>query len=96
MQMGTVASFLGVILMICLGYAINPENRPNGVFVDYASPAPWTFLIWVPIYILVGGFVIYQALPPHIAKERNNEFIFNKLGWLPSVNLLAQVFWYIF
>jgi len=59
MQIGSCVSAFGLILSLALGGGVAVEGRPNAVFIDYASPADWTFAIWGIIYTLIFGFVLY-------------------------------------
>jgi len=41
------------------------------------DPAVWAFAIWALIYLLIGIFAVYQALPDSCVPDRNNDLIFN-------------------
>ena len=43
--------------------------------------------------MLLTIFVVYQALPDSVAPERNNDLIFNKLGYLPIINFGLNGSW---
>jgi len=52
------------------------------------TPAGYVFSIWGIIYLLLGMFVVYQALP------RNNEKDFhNKIGWFFVLSCVANIVW---
>jgi len=53
----------------------------------------WAFAIWGIIYLLLTIFVVYQALPASVATGRNDDLIFNKIGWLLPVNFLLNAVW---
>ena len=57
------------------------------------QPAGWAFAIWSVIYSLLAAFAVYQALPDSVASSRNNDFIFNEIGWLWSINMLVGSTW---
>lgn len=57
------------------------------------SPAVWTFGIWGIIYTLISIFVVYQAFPSDMFPSRNDDLIFNQIGWLFSINMCLQVIW---
>lgn len=52
------------------------------------TPAGYVFSIWGIIYILLGIFVVYQALPSQRDKDYQN-----KIGWLFIVSSLANIIW---
>lgn len=54
------------------------------------TPAPYVFAIWGIIYVLLGAFVVYQALP----KQRNSGFI-EKIGWLFVVSSILNMAWIV-
>lgn len=52
------------------------------------TPAGYVFSIWGVIYILLGAFVVYQALP----RERSSDYQ-GKIGWLFVVSSLINIAW---
>ena len=71
---------------------------PNDITDEYnvlIQPSGWAFSIWGPIFIILGVFTIYQAIPSRfgIVKSRNDDFIFNKIGWLWSMNWTLCAIW---
>ena len=52
------------------------------------TPAGFAFAIWGVIYALITGFVVYQALPTTWVPDRNDDLIFNKIGFVFMANLL--------
>lgn len=52
------------------------------------TPAGYTFAIWGIIYVLLGVFTIYQALPSQQGKEYQK-----KIGWLFVVTSLTNIIW---
>lgn len=55
--------------------------------------AGYAFAIWGLIYFLLTIFVVYQALPMSAVPDRNNNLIFNTIGWLVPVNFLLNSLW---
>jgi len=52
------------------------------------TPAGYVFSIWGIIYLLLGVFMVYQALP------RNSEKDFhNKIGWFFVLSCVANIVW---
>jgi benzodiazapine receptor len=52
------------------------------------TPAGYVFAIWGVIYILLGAFVIYQALPSQKGKDYHS-----KIGWLFILSCAANICW---
>ena len=52
------------------------------------TPAGYVFSIWGIIYILLGVFVVYQALPNQQGKDYQG-----KIGWLFVLSSLVNVVW---
>ena len=52
------------------------------------TPAGYVFSIWGIIYVLLGVFVVYQALP----RERGSGF-HEKIGWLFVLSSLINIVW---
>ncbi len=52
------------------------------------TPAGYTFAIWGVIYLLLGIFVVYQALPSQKGKDFQR-----KIGWLFVVSSIMNIAW---
>jgi benzodiazapine receptor len=52
------------------------------------TPAGYVFSIWGVIYILLGIFVVFQALPSEKGKAYQN-----RIGWLFVLSSLLNIFW---
>jgi translocator protein len=52
------------------------------------TPAGYVFAIWGVIYILLGIFVVYQALPSQKGKEYRD-----KIGWLFILSSIVNIAW---
>lgn len=52
------------------------------------TPAGYVFSIWGIIYVLLGIFVVYQALPSQAAKDYHAE-----VGWLFVLSSLFNIVW---
>jgi translocator protein len=52
------------------------------------TPAGYVFAIWGIIYVLLGVFVIYQALPSQKEKEYTK-----KIGWLFVLSSIVNIAW---
>eukprot|EP01124_Arcella_intermedia_P000042 TRINITY_DN10022_c0_g1_i1.p1 TRINITY_DN10022_c0_g1~~TRINITY_DN10022_c0_g1_i1.p1 ORF type:complete len:287 (+),score=55.81 TRINITY_DN10022_c0_g1_i1:24-863(+) len=74
-----------------------PSSNITAQYPTKFSPAPYAFSIWIPIYIGLGLFVIYQALPKNlksISHKARIAFIVNGLlNGLWNVPFSYGVFW---
>jgi benzodiazapine receptor len=52
------------------------------------TPAGYVFSIWGIIYVLLGVFVVYQALPSQKGKEYSK-----KIGWLFVLSSIINIAW---
>jgi len=52
------------------------------------TPAGYVFSIWGVIYILLGVFVVYQALPSQHGKDFQK-----RIGWLFVLSSMANIVW---
>lgn len=57
-------------------------------FQVYVIPAGYVFAIWGVIYLFLGAFTIYQALP----SQRENP-VLRSLGWLPALTGVLNTAW---
>lgn len=55
------------------------------------TPAGYVFSIWGIIYILLGAFVVYQALP-----SRSDRDFTKKIGWLFVLSSIINIVWIFF
>ncbi len=60
----------------------------SNTFSTLVTPAGYVFAIWGVIYILLGSFVVYQALPSQKGKE-----YLNKIGWLFILSSIVNIAW---
>jgi len=57
-------------------------------YTTLITPAGFTFAIWGVIYLLLGVFVFYQALPSQREKEYHKQ-----IGWLFVLISIANIVW---
>jgi translocator protein len=55
------------------------------------TPAGYVFSIWGIIYVLLGAFVIFQALP----SQKGNEYS-KRIGWLFVLSSILNIAWLFF
>jgi benzodiazapine receptor len=60
----------------------------SNLYPTLITPAGYVFAIWGAIYILLGIFVVYQALPSEKGREYQN-----KISWLFILSSLLNVIW---
>jgi benzodiazapine receptor len=87
-QVLNVFTFLGVVVVNGLANALPLNGISTGEISDsfpvLFTPAGYVFSIWGLIYLLLSGFVIYQALP----SQRNNPRLERVGYWFVLSNLL--------
>ena len=59
------------------------------------DPAGYAFSIWGAIYSLLGVFAIYQAIPSEWVPDRNDELIFEDIGYVFMANMMGNAAWLI-
>lgn len=52
------------------------------------TPAGYVFAIWGIIYLLLGVFVVYSALP----KQKSSDFV-SRIGWLFVISSILNIAW---
>ena len=57
-------------------------------FQVFVIPAGYVFAIWGVIYLFLGAFTIYQALPA----QRENP-VLRSIGWLPALSGVLNTVW---
>ena len=60
----------------------------SDMYPTLVTPAGYVFSIWGIIYILLGVFVVYQALPSQQGKDYQK-----KISWLFVLSSLANIIW---
>jgi len=59
------------------------------------DPAGYAFSIWGLIYSLIAVFTIYQAIPSEWVPDRNDELIFEDIGYVFISNMLCNGAWLV-
>lgn len=87
-----VATVVGAIAQVAagpLGFLFLPEvgavSDQNGTL---ATPAGYAFAIWGPIFLLLGVYAVWQALPA----QRTNRLL-RRVGWPIAAACLGNALW---
>jgi len=93
-RFGNIAAFAIVIVVNALSNAlpINGQSMPE-ISARYPSPftpAGYTFAIWGVIYLLLLGFIVYQALP----SRRDDPRLAMLRPWF-QINCVANAAWLV-
>jgi translocator protein len=91
-----ISNIITFILMVIVNGLAGSTTLIGGQFTNEVSnanptlitPAGYTFSIWGIIYILLGIFVIYQALPGQRMKPFQE-----RVGWLFMVSSVLNIAW---
>ncbi len=85
-------AYVGVLVMNALAGSGRLSGRSVGALAEaypnYFLPAGWTFSIWSLIYLGLGAFVVYQALP-----GRRHDPVVGAIGWAWVANAALNVGW---
>ncbi|MFP3950552.1 MAG: TspO/MBR family protein [Candidatus Bathyarchaeia archaeon] len=92
LQMGNLVGYVSVIVVNSLANALPLNGKTTGelsdLYPNLFTPAAYVFGIWGIIYLLLGAFSIYQALP----RNRDKEFI-KRIGWLFIASCVFNIAW---
>ena len=80
-----------IVYLVFLGSNVYTVAAPQGVYYHgketYITPAPWAFLIWSLIHVLLLGTVIYQFFP------QGKRVIIDGISWrFPLLAVLNAVY----
>lgn len=91
-QVVNIAAYIAMILINALANILPLNGQQTGEISDrfpvYFVPAGYVFAIWGLIYVLLGAFVIYQALPSQRANER-----LRRIGFLFALSCVLNGIW---
>ena len=96
LQILNIISFLAVIIVNALANALPINDLTTGeisaMFPNLFTPAGITFSIWGLIYLLLAGFIFYQARGLLSKRELNKELL-DKINILFIISSLANIAW---
>jgi hypothetical protein len=80
-----------IVYLLFLGSNIYTVAAPQGIYYHgketYITPAPWAFLIWSLIHLLLLGTVIYQFFP------QGKRVIIDGIAWrFPLLAVLNAIY----
>jgi hypothetical protein len=91
-QISIIAGTLATVAVNYLANAIPIGGISTGAAADlykiFFFPAGYAFSIWGLIYLGLGAFTVWQALPA----QRSNERL-DKIGWLYILSCLGNIVW---
>lgn len=67
--------------------AFGPKSPAHTLHLSYLTPAPYTFLVWSLIHLLLGGYIIYQWF------DAATEIVKNGVGWHFVTASLLNALW---
>lgn len=86
-------AYVAMVAMNYLAVGLPLNNRSTGeisnAYPNMFAPAGLTFSIWGLIYLLLGGYVVYQF----IKKDKKSETLQNKINPLFIATSLANICW---
>jgi hypothetical protein len=87
-----IAAYIVTVLVNGLANALPINGQNTGEISDrfpiYFVPAGWTFAIWLPIYLGLGAYVIYQA-----QAERGANLRLRSIAWPFVTSCALNVAW---
>jgi len=80
-----------IVYLVFLGSNVYTVAAPQGIYYHgketYITPAPWAFLIWSLIHILLLGTIIYQFFP------QGKRVIIDGISWrFPLLAVLNAIY----
>ena len=94
-QLVTVLAFIVTVVINGAANALPINGQLTAEISDrfhvYVVPAGYVFAIWGLIYLALGAFTVYQALP----SQRENP-VLRRLGWLPALTGVLNTAWVLF
>jgi hypothetical protein len=92
----TLVTYVGMIIVNSLANILPINGRGTGevsdAYENLFAPAGLTFSIWILIYLLLFGYVVYQLTYYKDFLGENND-VFLKVGVLFSISSIANSIW---
>lgn len=90
-----IIAYIATLIVNSLATTLPLFGRTTGGVSDsfnvFFVPANYVFAIWGVIYLLLGGYVVWQALP----KQRENK-VLDSIGMLFILSSIANTVWLFF
>ncbi len=91
-QLVTVLIFVVTVAVNAAANALPINGQLTAEISDrfqvFVIPAGYVFAIWGVIYLLLGAFTVFQALP-----SRRTDPVLRSLGWLPALTGVLNTGW---
>jgi hypothetical protein len=88
-QVVTVVAAIAQVVAGPLGFLFLPDvGQVSDQNQTLATPAGYAFAIWGPIFLLIGVYAVYQALPA----QRENRLL-RRIGWWIAAACLGNALW---
>ena len=91
-QIANVVAYVAVVVVNILANALPLNGQTTGEIANrfpvFFVPAGFTFIIWGVIYLFLGGFTVFQALP----SQRENPNV-ARIGYLFVLASAANIAW---
>ena len=93
LKYANIVFFILTVIVNALAGSTKLIGGRDTASVSYANftlvtPAGYVFAIWGIIYLLLGVFVVYQALP----SQKGNDYL-DKIGWLFVLSSIINIAW---
>ncbi len=93
-----VVSYLITVTVNVLANAL-PINgvttgEVSGKYINLFAPAGWTFAIWIPIYLLLGMYCVYQ-FSFNQRRPDNNDRVVRKVNFYFSLSNAINALWIV-
>ena len=93
-QFVTVVAFMVTVAINAASNLLPINGQTTAEISDrfrvFVVPAGYVFGIWGVIYVLLGVFTVYQALP-----SRRADPVLRSLGWLPALTGVLNTAWLV-
>ena len=92
--LNAISFFVMIIVNFLANYLpINGQTtgEVSKKYPNLFTPAPYTFSIWILIYLLLFGFVIYQFFK----RDASTESFIKKVNWYFIISSIANALWIV-
>jgi hypothetical protein len=91
-QIAVIIAYVATVVVNTLANALPINGQNTGEISDrfaiFFVPAGWVFAIWLPIYLLLGAYSIYQA-----TRAQKTNPALRSIGWLFVLSCIFNIIW---